>query len=150
MSKNTKAIDSFFETYEKRFTDALESEKVDIEGHAEAFADCVVGANPQGVQCLKNDDGFKANIPTLYKFYKSIGIKSMRLLSKDITVLNEYHSLVKTHWVTQVTKKDNSTIIIEFDNFYLVQVLNDKVKIFAFITDDEQKVLREHGIEPYK
>ena len=150
MDKNTKLIESFFDAYEQRFSDSLGSENIDIEEQADAFSECFIGANPNGVQCVKNDREFKANTPALYKFYQSIGTKSMKLVSKNITLLNEYHALVKTNWVTQITKKDNSVVTIVFDNFYLVQILNEKVKIFAYITDDEQKVLKEHGIAPYK
>ena len=34
--------------------------------------------------------------------------------------------------------------------FYLVQTMNEKVKIFTYVAEDEQKALKENELEPYK
>jgi hypothetical protein len=39
----------------------------------------------------------------------------------------------------------NTSVVIDFDTFYFVQRIKN-LKIFAYITGDEQKVLKEHGL----
>jgi hypothetical protein len=150
MNDKKPSIESFFTAYEKRFNDALKADEADIEGHTDAFTDCFVGAGPKGTQCFKNNDDLKASIPKMYAFYKSIGTESMKILSKEITTLTEYHSLVKIYWQSQFIKRDHSLVTIEFENFYLVQTLDNKIKIFSYVTGDEEGAYREHGIEPYR
>ncbi|RZK31674.1 MAG: hypothetical protein EOO61_17755, partial [Hymenobacter sp.] len=60
----------FFDDYEKRFNDAVTSDKVDIDGTANAFADCFVEASPVGIICGKNNKEFKANTQKGYAYYK--------------------------------------------------------------------------------
>lgn len=150
MNENKPAIEKFFAAYEKRFNAALKTDEADIEGYTDAFTDCFIGASPQGIQCFKNDDELKAAISKMYEFYKSIGTKSMKILSKEITTLNEYHSLVKIYWQSQFIKRDQSVVTIEFENFYLLQTMHGEIKIFSYVTGDEEGVYKEHGIEPYR
>jgi hypothetical protein len=98
--------------------------------------------------CGKNDDGFRNAIPQGYEFYRNIGTKSMNIDSVNISSLDEYHSMVKVHWNALYSKRDGSEEKIEFDVIYFVQVIEEKPKIFAYITGDEQGVLREKGLIP--
>jgi hypothetical protein len=120
---------------------------VDIEGVADSFASSFIGANPSGVLCGKNDAEFHAAMSQGYAFYKAIGTKSMRVGSIDVTRLDEYHVMAKVHWDSRYAKNDTE-IRIEFDVIYFLQVTGDKPRIFAYITGDEQKTLREHGLIP--
>jgi hypothetical protein len=52
------------------------------------------------------------------------------------------------HWRSFYTKKDGREELIEFDVIYFVQMRDEKPKIFAYITGDEQGVLREKGFIP--
>ncbi len=36
--------------------------------------------------------------------------------------------------------------MIEFDVFYILQDINNELTIFAYITGDEQGVMKEHGL----
>jgi hypothetical protein len=56
--------------------------------------------------------------------------------------------MAKVHWQAIYNKKDKSKESIEFDVIYFVQTVNDQLKIFAYITGDEQGVLRERGLIP--
>jgi hypothetical protein len=138
-------LKEFFREYEARFNKAMAG-AIDTEATANAFASCFIGANPLGVNCGKNDDQFRLMIPQGYEFYRNIGTKSMKIISLEITSLDNYHSMAKVHWQAIYNKKDKSKESIEFDVIYFVQTINDQLKIFAYITGDEQGVLRERGL----
>lgn len=138
-------IDAFFNVYEQRFTDGLRG-KVDIEGTTAAFASSFVEASPVGVHCAQNDKTFKEAIPKGYEFYKKIGTQSMKIGSKEITRLDEFHLLCKVHWQSSYHTTDKKAVVIDFDVFYFLQHLNNELKIFAYVTGDEQKVLKEKGL----
>jgi hypothetical protein len=119
---------------------------VNVEATAAAFADCVLAANPVGVNCGRNDEEFRKQIPKGFEFYRSIGTKSMTIKSLTTTSLDDYHSMIKVHWEAFYWKLDGHEDLIDFDVIYLVQMIDETPKIFAYITGDEQKVLRERGL----
>ncbi len=138
-------LNAFFDEYEKIFNQAL-NDKVDVQATVSKFATCFTEASPAGIICGNNDDEFKKRIPMGYEFYKSIGTQSMRIRSKIITPIDELHSMTKVDWSASYRKKDGKEEIIDFSVFYLTQLQNGEPKIFAYITGDEQKVLKERGI----
>lgn len=142
----TQKIDRFFSDYETRFNKTLlDPPEIDIDGVADSFASSFIGANPSGVACGKNDAELRVAFLQGFKFYKSIGTRSMKITSIDITTLDEYHVMAKVHWDSRYAK-DESEIRIEFNVIYFLQLTDEKPRIFAYITGDEQRVLREHGL----
>jgi hypothetical protein len=139
-------IETFFNHYEDRMNKALRGETPDIDDVTQSFADCFIEASPLGVICGKNDAEFKKQIPKGYEMYKSIGIGSMNILSTEIILLNQLHIMANVNWRSNYVKKDNSKGAIEFNVIYLLQEKDGKHKIFAYITEDEQKALKEHGL----
>ena len=144
MENRENRLTAFFEAYAARFNSSLSGE-VDVEGTVYAFAGCFVEASPVGIACSKNDELFREAIPKGYEFYRSIGTKSMEILSMDINLLDDFHAMVKIHWRASYLKKDNTRVAIEFDVIYLLQLISD-IRIFAYITGDEQKALKENGL----
>lgn len=141
-----EAVENFFDAYAKRFNSSLHGADVDVEGTVDSFANCFVEASPVGITCGKNDNEFRNNIPKGYDFYRNIGTRSMTISKKEITILNDLHAMVKIHWDSEYQKKDGNKVLIDFDVFYFVQRTEKGIKIFAYITGDEQKVLKEHGL----
>lgn len=135
-------IQAFFAAYEKRFNDAITGQAADVEGTADAFADYFVESSPAGVIGGKNDEQFRERIPQGFEFYKKIGTESMKIGQLDITEIDEFHAMVKVHWISAY-KGDRK---IEFDVFYFLTLLHDTVKVFAYVTGDEQKLLKEYGL----
>lgn len=149
MKNLQQKIENFFAEYEARMATALaDNPMVDPEEVAGAFTDCSIEASPKGVFCAKNDEKFRANIPKLFEFYRSIGTKSMKIMSLETTSLDDYHVMAKIHWQALYIKKDSSQELIDFDVIYFLQILNETPKIFAFITGDEEKVYQEKGLLP--
>ncbi len=138
-------VSAFFEAYEARFNQSLKGE-VDVEGTMAAFADSFTEASPAGVISGKNDETFKDTIPKGYEFYRSIGTQSMKIMALDITWLNDMHVMAKVCWQAIYQKKDGNKETINFDVFYFLQKQNGVLKIFAYITGDEQAVLKERGL----
>jgi hypothetical protein len=137
-------LEEFFRAYERRFTEGLKG-AVDVAGTTASFAKCFVEASPVGVNCGQNDEKFREVIPKGYAFYKSIGTQSMTILSKEITLLDEFHIMCKVQWQSIYLKKDKEEVI-DFEVFYFLQHLNNELKIFAYVTGDEQKLLKERGL----
>ena len=139
-------IEQFFEDYQKRFAEGL-SEQPDVEAIADAFADFFVEASPVGIMGGKNDSEFRVAIPKGYDFYRSIGTTEMKINQLSIRDLDDYHYMAEAYWES-IYDKEGESQSIEFNVIYFLQHLNDKLKIFAYITGDEQKVLKEKGLIP--
>lgn len=145
MKTKDKDIETFFNHYEKRVNDALNGKKINADEAADSFADCFIESSPLGVICGKNDAEFKKQMLKGYEFYKKIGITSMDILSKEITVLDEYHVMAKIYWRSNY-QKDKAAGKIDFEVSYFLNFKDSNHKIFAFITGDEEKALKEHGL----
>lgn len=146
MDERKQQIGSFFDQYRDRFNRALTGDAPDIELTAELYSDCFIGANPLGVNCGNNDKTFRDAMREGYNFYKNIGITSMEIISKEITFLDDFHTMIKVRWNSNFTKKDGSKGGIEFENIYFTQTIKNQHKVFAYITGDEQAVLKEFGL----
>lgn len=146
MDDLTQQMNWFFSDYEMTFNKALKGVPPDINVIVKSFTPCFIEASPSGVTCGKNDNQFKKVIPQGYSFYRSIGITSMEIRSKEITALDSYHTMVRVHWKSCFIRKDGSEGQIEFDVIYLLHLQNGEHRIFAYITGDEQKALKENGL----
>ena len=135
-------IENFFNRYERRFNAALSDGQIDIDGTVNSFASDFIEASPTGVIVGKNNNEFKESIGRGWTFYKEIGIRTMNILSKEINILDEFHAIVKVHWNSSFARKDNTNGDIAFDVFYLLQKRDD-IRIFAYITGDEQQALKD-------
>lgn len=143
---NEHLVRRFFSEYERRFNDALATPpKEDVSATAEAFAEYFVESSPIGVMGGKNDEAFRQMIPKGNEYYRSIGTKSMKISNLEVTQLDEFHFMARVHWDSRY-EKDGVEIRIEFDVLYFLRDQNERLKIFAYITGDEQKVLKEHGV----
>jgi hypothetical protein len=143
-----QSIELFFAEYETRFMRSLlDPPQIDIQGLTDSFASAIVGANPSGIACSKNNAAFRAAMLKGFAFYKSIRTRSMKVSSLDIQPLDGYHAMVRVHW-DSAYNRDDGEVRIEFDVIYFLQLIDEKPRIFAYITGDEQKTLREHGLIP--
>lgn len=143
------ALAAFFDAYAARVNRALvDPPDVDVEATAAAFAECFLGANPQGVRCGANDAAFREAIPQGFAFYRSIGTQRMEITALDVTALDAGHALATVDWSAHYRRRDGRELSIEFSVIYLVQLLGDAPLIFCYITGDEEAAYREHGLMP--
>jgi hypothetical protein len=139
-------VRAFFQRYAERFNRSLAGEKVEARDVAESFARHFVGASPVGVNGGKNGLLFRWMIPRGFAHYRKIGTTEMKIAGLELERLDPLHALAKVHWDSRYTKKDGSNDRIEFDVTYLLHFEQGEPKIFAYITGDEEKLLREHGL----
>lgn len=146
MNRNIQQLETFFDQYAERLNKALNNEQSDIDTTVNCFANCFIESSPLGVICGKNDKDFRKKIPEGYAFYRSIGITSMDILSKEITPLDTYHNMTKIQWKTNYINKKGSKGSIKFDVIYFTWSIDEEHKIFSYITGDEQKAYEDAGL----
>ena len=137
-------IEQFFDDYQTRFAEGLAGQP-DVDAIAGVFADFFVEASPVGISGSKNDEEFKQAIPKGYDFYRSIGTVEMKINQLSIRDLDDFHYEAEAYWEA-IYEKNGENQSIEFNVIYYLQHLNDQLKIFAYITGDEQKLLKEQGL----
>ena len=143
-------LGAFFNAYAQRFNDALQGKPYSIEGITAAFADSFIESSPVGVIANTNDEKFSAMVPKGYEFYKSIGTTGITIKSKEITLLDNLHSMVRVGWKSDYERKDCSAVSIEFDIIYFLTEAGGEPKIFSYIAGDEEKAIKDNGLETYK
>lgn len=146
MDKRAQALDQFFTRYEARFNDVLSGQQPDVAEIAADFAAHFIEASPAGIIAGANDQKFREAIPQGWGFYKKIGVREMTIRSKDITMLDEMHAMVRVQWNCAFTRQDQSKGDIVFEVIYMLQLGKEGPKIFAYVTGDEHKALKEEGL----
>jgi hypothetical protein len=147
VNNQAAVIRRFFAAYARRTNNALRARpKVDIPAVRRAFADYFVEASPAGVFGGKNGLRFRLLIPRGFAFYRKIGATSMEVSSLRVTRLDPLHFLARVGWDTRYVTRKGARKRIRFTNLYLLHFHKGKPQIFAYITGDEQKVLRQHGL----
>lgn len=146
MDSRISQIEYFFDAYAELFNNGIKGAEGITEATAACFSDSILAVNPAGINCGANDERFLEAIPQGYTFYRDIGIEKMSILTKAVTILDGFHALVKILWRSDYARKDGTKGNIGFENIYFIRDKDQAIKIFAYITGDEQKALREHGL----
>lgn len=142
-------LGTFFNAYAQRFSDALEERPYSTDEVVASFAETFVESSPMGV-IANTREKFREMVPKGYEFYKSIGTKGITIKSKEITLLDNLHSMVRVGWKSDYERKDGSTVSIAFDVIYFLTEVSGEPKIFSYIAGDEEKAIKDNGLEPYK
>ena len=127
---------------------ALQKQSVaDVAAATAAFARYFVGSSPRQVYGAKNGWLFRLMIPRGYARYRRLGTQRMEIRGLSIVPLDDYHALARTHWWSSYRRKSGEPVEIEFDNICLLRIAaGQEPQIFAYITGDEQQVLKDHGL----
>src|SRR5262245_60095081 len=141
-------IAQFFRRYEQRFQRALDDpDDVDIDGITGAFAEYFVGSNPQGVRGGKNGLMYRLAMRRGFARYRKIGTVSMKVAALETTVLDKRHVMAKVTWDSRYRRrKDGAEVKIVFANVYLLRLQRGAPKIFAYVTGDEEALLKKHRL----
>lgn len=132
-------IEKFFNQYEKAF------DKLDLKAISELYADTFLSSGPKGtITETKQEAASKAEDAA--NFYRSIGQKSARLVSKKLVPISNEYTMVVVRWAVVLEKAGDKPV--EFDISYILQETNDEPKIILFITHtDEMELMKELGFE---
>jgi hypothetical protein len=146
-SLNTeRQISDLFDQYCDLFNRGLRGTVDDLTAMADFFADSFIGASPAGVKCCNNDIEFQKAMQAGYAFYRGIGVISMQITSKEVTSLDAFHTMIKVGWRSNFVSKSGKKSGLDFQNIYFTQLKDNRHRIFAYITGDEQGALKEAGL----
>jgi hypothetical protein len=147
MKTTQEHLEKFFADYEARINIALtEPSKFDVDATINAYTECFMEAHPKGVTCFQNDEKMRQTFPQMFEAQRKLGAKSMRIISREIMPLDEFHAMAKIHWEARYIRKDGQEVVANFDEFYFVQTLNQISKVFAYIAGDQEKWMKDNGL----
>jgi hypothetical protein len=142
-----EATEAFFVLYGRRSSDALGDPPVeDIDGIVSSFAPYVVGSNPKGVMGGPASD-LRTIIPQGFAQYRRVGGKAMRVTRVKATELDNLHVQARVDWEFDYERpSDGRKGTITFQNIYFLSFAMGSPKVFASITPDEQRAMKDHGL----
>jgi len=145
---NDQAIKDFFSAYERRVNDALiDPLKIDSLGMTSAYTSNFIEASPSGVQVFQNNEQFVTALGPAFEGKRRIGTRSMSVTALNTTIIDDLHAAVKIRWLAHYERrKDQKAINVEFDETYLLQSVDGKPRIFAYVAGDEQETLKKYGL----
>jgi len=132
-------LDTLFKEYETAF------DKLDVKTISGYCADSFISAGPKGsITQSRKDYEKKADQAT--KFYKSIGRKSAKIISKRVMPICNDYSMVVVRWGITFDKTGNK--LIEFDISYIIQETGNEPKIILFIShEDEEEAMKKLALQ---
>jgi hypothetical protein len=139
------SVRKFFGRYENFFNKSLRGH-VDMDEVTALYAPEFIAASPAGVMTGKNDDQLKEVMTRGYERYRAIGTKEIRIRNVRLSPIDDHHSVAHVAWTATYARKDQPDVSIDFDVHYFVQKLDGEPKVFGWVSDDEQALLKKHGI----
>ena len=139
------ALGRFFQRYERFFMQSLSGD-IDGDEMSELYAPEFIAASPIGVLAGKNDVGFRQALSDGYEQYREIGTKGMRIRGVEMSQIDALHCVANVAWTASYEVANKQQIDIDFDVHYLMQELNGKLRIFGWISGNEQELLKQHGV----
>ena len=132
-------LDTLFKEYETAF------DKLDVKTISGYCADSFISAGPKGsITQSRKDYEKKAEQAT--KFYKSVGRKSAKIISKRVMPICNDYSMVVVRWGITFDKTGNK--LIEFDTSYIIQEIGNEPKIILLIShEDEETTIKKLGLQ---
>lgn len=147
MTELEAKVRALFDDYGRISNNALKDPKmVDVDAVAAFFAPYFVGSAPQAVIGGANDEKFREVIPQGFAHYRDFGGKQMLVTGVKVSPLNELHAFAEVGWDFAYLNKAGEGGNVRFTNFYFITIADGQAKIFAYITGDEEKAMRDHGL----
>ena len=78
--------------------------------------------------------------------YRQLGTRDMLLREVYVVPIDALHCLAHVGWTAIYARDGQGDIRIDFEVHYLMQLLDGKPKIFGWVAEDEEALLREHGV----
>ena len=133
-------LDTLFKDYETAF------DKLDLKTISGYCADSLISAGPKG-SIAQSKKEYERKAEQVIQFYRSVGRKSARIISKRIMPICNEYSMVVVRW--GVTFEKMGTKQVEFDVSYIIQETDIDPKIILLIShEDEEAVMKKLGLQP--
>jgi ketosteroid isomerase-like protein len=141
----TERVKAFFDQYEANLGLS------DLAAIAAQYGESFVFAGPQGTQTVRQDDFVKV-LPRRHEFFKSIGLRSSRVLALEEASFDGRCVLVKAQWRLQFESAAAPVSHLDLFTTYLLQQRPDGLRIvFQLDHDDLTKRVHELGLaEPHR
>lgn len=130
-------LDTLFKQYETAF------DKLDLKTISGYYADSFISAGPKGV-IAESKKEFEEKAEQAVDFYRSVGHRSARIISKRVMPICDKYSMVVVRW--GVTFEKTGAKITEFDISYIIYE-TDEPRIILFIShEDEEEAMKKLGL----
>lgn len=141
-------VEEFFANYSRRSNEALQDPpKEDIDGVVASFAPYFVEASPKGVFGGPNGEKFRKMIPQGFARYRALGGTAMTITRVKVTELDDFNAMARVDWDFAYRRpKDGRRGNIVFQNLYLLNFASGEPRVFAYITPDEERAMKDHGL----
>ena len=135
-------LDNLFKDYETAF------DKLDLKTISGYCADSFISAGPKG-SIAQSKKEYEKKAEQVVQFYRSVGRKSARIISKRVMPICNEYSMVVVRW--GVTFEKIGTKQVEFDVSYIIQETDIDPKIILLIShEDEEAAIKKLGLQPIR
>jgi preprotein translocase subunit Sss1 len=135
-------LDNLFKDYETAF------DKLDLKTISGYCADSFISAGPKGSMAQSKKE-YEKKAEQVVQFYRSVGRKSARIISKRVMPICNEYSMVVVRW--GVTFEKIGTKQVEFDVSYIIQETDIDPKIILLIShEDEEAAIKKLGLQPIR
>jgi ketosteroid isomerase-like protein len=133
-------VKAFFEQYESNIDGS------DPAAIAAQYGESFVFAGPQGAQAVRRDD-FVNVLPKRQGFFKSVGLRSSKIVALEDASFDDRCVLVKAQWRMQFGSATAPVSALDLFATYLLQRQPDGLRIvFQLDHDDLTKRVQELGL----
>ena len=133
-------LDTLFKDYETAF------DKLDLKTISGYCADSFISAGPKG-SIAQSKKEYEKRAEQVIQFYRSVGRKSARIISKRVMPICNEYSMVVVRWGVSFEKM--GTKQVEFDVSYIIQETDMDPKIILLIShEDEEVAMKKLGLKP--
>ena len=140
MQRASERVKAFFDQYESNIGGS------DPAAIAAQYGESFVFAGPQGVQAVRRDDFVKV-LPKRQGFFKSVGLRSSRVVALEEASFDDRCVLVKAQWRMQFGSAPAPVSELDLCATYLLQQQPDGLRIvFQLDHDDLTKRVQELGL----
>jgi hypothetical protein len=138
-------VRAFFDRYANVFERGL-SGAAGMEEAAALYAPAFVAASPAGVHAGTNDASLQQVMAQGYERYRAMGTKAMHVRDVRLTPIDDLHGVAHVAWTATYARGDGADVAIDFEVHYLLQERDGELKVFGWVSGDEEAALREHGL----
>ncbi len=136
------SIEIFFRAYDRL------NRGDDIPAILSQFAEAVMAAGTQGVQCIRVED-FALAVTKRKQLFKSLGSNATSLVSLREISLDARYTMVHTRWSLVFERGEGNARKILVDSTFIVDTGTYPFKIVVYIAhQDIMETLKERGILP--
>ena len=140
MQRVSERVKAFFDQYESNIS------APDPAAIAAQYGESFVFAGPQGTQVVRKDDFVKV-LPKRQGFFKSIGLRTSRVVGLEEASFDDRCVLVKAEWRMQFESAEGPVSDLGLFATYLLQQRPDGLRIvFQLDHDDMTKRVQELGL----